>query len=66
MPNRPVIGQTTWGTTLNDHLDTSINVDGTLKDAAITSAATTINGRIGVIESTSALTETTRWSTNHD
>ncbi len=35
MANRPVIGQTTWGGTLNDHLDTSINVDGTLKATAI-------------------------------
>jgi hypothetical protein len=46
MPNRPVIGQTAWGGTLNDHLGTSINIDGTLKDTAISAGATTINAAL--------------------
>jgi len=43
MPVKPTIGQDPWGVTLNAHLETSLNLDGTLKDAAINTAATTIN-----------------------
>lgn len=48
MPRKPIVNQDgdAWGTVLNEYLDTSHNLDGTLKDTAIDLAATTINAAI--------------------
>ncbi len=46
MPLKPTLEQDPWGATFNAHIETSINLDGTLKDSAINSAATTINAAL--------------------
>lgn len=59
MAQRPLVDPAVdvWGQPLNDHLDVSINLDGTLKESAINAAATTINTAIARVDPGSAGTD---------